>query len=173
MDVRIHPLEYTQRSLPEVCAATGEPADWLLNLEARSPASPLWLLLVFLGPLGWLLLLAVALRGNPGTSVDVPVSQKVMDDVREKRRRWWIMLGAMAAAVMAFGVMASSQLFPAAWMVFIPVIALGIWTGLVQPHRIRLSIDGVGLVTLRNVDPAFVAAVERWRNVSTPITPQP
>lgn len=172
MEVRLHPLEYTQRDLPRVCAVTGRTADWLLTLEARKSANPLSLLLLFLGPLGWLILLFVALGGADGTTVDVPVSQNVMDKVREKRRRWWIMLVGMAAAVVLFGMAASSQLFPAGWMVFILPIGLAVWTGLVQPHKIRLRLDGAGLVTLRNVHPSFVAAVEQWRDVSASTSPQ-
>lgn len=173
MDIRLHPLEYTQRDLPQVCAVTGRSADWLLTLEIRRPGNPLSLLLIFLGPLGWLILLAVLLRGGEGTSVDVPVSQNVMDQVREKQRRWRIMLVSMAAAVVLFALAAGNQLFPVAWMVFFPVIGLGIWTGLVTPHRIRPSLDGVGLVTLKNVHPSFVSAVEQWRTASMPTIPQP
>jgi hypothetical protein len=173
MNLTLHPLEYTQRELPRVCAVTGEPADWQLTMEASRPASPLALLLFFLGPIGWLLLLAVVVRGGPSTQVDVPVSQEVMDRLREHRRRLWILFATLAAATVGFGIGASNQMFPTAWLVFVPPIAIGFWTGQARPHRLRLSLDGAGLVTIRNVHPTFVTAVAFWREASPRTTPQP
>jgi hypothetical protein len=164
VEVRLHPLEFTRYRLPFVCAVTGEPAAWYVKLDARKDLHPAGLLLVLLGPLGWLVLLALALRTD-GTYVEVPISHQVHESNKERRRRWRWLLAVMVVTVVTFAFLAGEYLFPVAWLVFVPAIAMGFWVGAAPGHsRLRLHVDGVGLVTIRRVHPDFVAAVQQWRS---------
>lgn len=173
MEIRLHPLEFTHRDLPPVCAATGEPADWLNRMGVQQAANPLALLLFFLGPIGWVVLFVVLSTRPDGTYVEIPLSQPAMDALRERQRRTRIMLGGMVLTVVAFAWLLGSQMFPVAWLVLLALPALSIWTALARTHRIKLTLDGVGLVTLKNVHPNFVAAVEDWRKTAAAVTPRP
>ncbi len=172
MDVRLHPLEYTQRDLPKVCAVTGDPAGWGLTLEARRPVNPAWFLLILFGPIGWLVLLFVLTRSD-GTTLDIPVSQQVMDAIREKRRRWWVLLATFAVGIGVMIGLNDVLSYPAAFLALVPALVVGIWVGTVRTHRLHLRLDAAGLVTVRNVHPAFAAALEQWRREVMPATPQP
>ena len=172
MDVRLHPLEYTQRTLPGVCAATGERAAWELRMEIPGQVNPLAFILLFFGPIGWILLLFVLGRSD-GTYVDVPVSQQVMDNVNEKRRRWYLLLATMVASTIVFAVMTGNHLFPGAWMAFLPVLGLAAWVGSIKTHHIRARLDSAGLVTIKNVHPFFASAVADWRDNTVRLTPRP
>jgi hypothetical protein len=170
MKVRLHPLEYTQRDLPFVCAVTGEPAAWYVRMPIRKSLNPAYLLLVFLGPIGWLILLAVLARPE-STYVEVPISEKVYDDMRERRRRLRWLTGAAIAQFGLFAFLAGNQLFPLAWLVFLPTIGFAVWAGSVKRHHIRLTIDSVNLVTMHHVSPNFVAAISAWRQASRQTNP--
>ena len=166
-------MEFSRYRLPFICAISGEPAAWYAKVEVRKPLHPAAFLLIVLGPIGWLVLLAMALRSD-GTYVEVPISQQVYDEIHERRRRLRWLLGVLVVSVVVFAWLANSFLFPAAWLVFLPAIGMGFWVGMVKGHyRMRLSVDGVGLVTLRRVHPAFVAAVEDWRRGRSDVTAQP
>ena len=172
MTVRLHPLEFTQRHLPFVCALTGEPAAWYRRVHADRPPHPAVYLLLLLGPLGWLILLFAVTRSD-GTAVEIPISQYVYDQIAERRRRFRWLTAAMIAEVVVLIATAGSPLWPALWIIFVPVIAMGFWVGMVKDHRIRLTLDGVGLVTIHTFHPNFVAAIERWRQSAPAPTPRP
>lgn len=161
MDVRIHPLEYARADLPQVCAVTGEPAALYVRVGARKPPSPASLLLLFLGPVGWLILLAILARPD-ATYIEIPVSRRVFDDINERRHRTrWLLVGVVL--VVAAG--ASSVVTAlGAWLLLVPLLALTAWVGAVPNRRIKLSIDGVGLVTVRSAHPGFADAVSAWRS---------
>jgi len=130
------------------------------------------LVLLFFGPIGWLIFLFAAFRSTDA-SIDIPMSQRVMDGINEKKHRWRLMLAGMVAATVSFALLAGNQFFPGAWVVFLPVIGMGVWTGLVKTHNIRARVDDLGLVTLKNVHPFFDAALEDWRQRAPSTTPQP
>lgn len=168
----MHPLEFTQRELPRVCAATGEHAGWYARMSVSRPAHPASFLLLFLGPLGWLLLFVVLTRSD-GTEVDIPVSRQVMDNIKEKRRRWRWFLATLVATVGAFSLIGRTEFYAVSWIVLLPFAAVGIWVSQVKTHRIGLRLDGVGLVTVKNVHPNFVAAVGQWRQNAPAATHRP
>ncbi len=170
MEVRLHPLEFTQRSLPPVCAVTGERADIQLRMEVSAPVHPASFLLLLLGPLGWIVLLYVLTRSD-GAYVDVPVSRQVMDGIKEKRRRGLWSMAVLVATLIAV-VLLGNAVYPGSWVLFLPLIGLGIWVGRVDTHRIRLRADSLGLVSVRNVHPQFAAAVQEWRRNSPIANPR-
>jgi hypothetical protein len=145
-----------------VCAVTGEPGAWYVRADAYKEPSPALFLLLLLGPIGWLVL-AMALARRQGTFVEIPISQQVYDDLRERRRRARWLAGVSIAELGAAVFLASGGLDHAAWLVFLPAIFVAVWVGSVKNHRIRLSIDGVGLVTIKKAHPNFASAVASWR----------
>lgn len=165
MDVRLHPIEYARNDLPHVCAVTGEPAAVYVRVGARKDSNPAALLLLFLGPLGWLILIAILTRPD-STYIEIPVSRRVFDDMRERQRRTRWLLAGVALVLVAIAFL-SGRLFPGAWLLLVPVVALAAWAGSVPNHRIKAGIDGVGLVTLRNAHPRFAGAVSTWRSNSS------
>jgi hypothetical protein len=57
--------DYATGALPGVCIITGEPtADRLMLRTTVDRPSPGWLILLLLGPIGWLILLGVLLLGH-------------------------------------------------------------------------------------------------------------
>lgn len=170
MEVRLHPMEFAQRPLPYVCALTGKPAAWYMRVEVERPPHPAIYALILLGPPGWLILVLAMLVRRDGTHVEVPVSQYVYDQIHERRRRFRWFTAALVAEVLVFITVSDPMVFPAAWLLFAPSVALAFWVGSVKDHRLRLRLDGVGLVTIKDCHPGFVAAVEQWRAAGSQIS---
>ena len=170
MEIRLHPMEFSHYRLPFVCAVSGEPAAWYARIDVKRSMHPAALLLIFLGPIGWLVLLALALRLD-GTYVELPISEAVYEEIHERRRRLRWMVLVLVVATVAFFYLAN-QLLAAALLIFVPVVGMAVWAGRVKGHsRLRLSVDAVGLVTIRRVHPEFAAAVESWRSDLSRRTP--
>ena len=119
---------------PPVCAKTGQPSDGSLSLShdvrGASSVSTAWLLLLLLlGPIGWLMLLVLALanpRQTEWLTVQLPWSTEAMERLRAaraQRRNLWI--GAAASLVGS-------------------AAALVAWTGAGTALDLRLPAGGAG-----------------------------
>jgi hypothetical protein len=160
-----------QGRLPRVCAKTGEPSD--LTIRIRQPVGAglpaiVWLLLLF-GPFGLIgvAILAMVLPGQEYLTVRIPETDESFE--RERQLERW-RLAALGAGVFVplLGVLLV-RTSPALWL------ALGagflVIAGILHVTHWRQSI-GVSIdvtrrwVTLTNVHPRFVAAVE-WQEVTS------
>ncbi|MCU1379200.1 MAG: hypothetical protein JWN29_2183 [Acidimicrobiales bacterium] len=152
-------------TLPMLCVRDGAPADRHTRLEERMGGnSVLWFLLVFFGPLGWLVLLLLPSSGEKLT-VRLPVCADTIARWRKLRRDRVVALAAVGVAV---ALLLVSHLAIGMWMlVAVAVVAVFVthW---------RLSLDGVGIdldasrrwVTLTGVSPAFAHVVEAERQAA-------
>lgn len=152
--------------LPRVCVRTGEPADLTIRMQrpvGGGLSGALWLLLL-LGPPGWVAFFVVSLLG-PGTeylTVQVPMTTAAYQRNAARAR---LRSGAMGVAV-ATTLLALIRPgpFPALWLVLtagllVTAIALQVT---IRSHAVGVHLDASRRwVTLANVHPGFVAAVER------------
>lgn len=152
--------------LPLVCAKTGEPTDLVIRM--RQPVGggfPVWLwFLLFLGPLGVVALFLAALfaPGPEYLTVRVPETEASFDRERQMERWRLAALGAGITVLLLalFGV----GMFPHLWLVLTvgSILAAGALTWMLWRQSIGISIDVTRRwVTLTNVHPAFVEAVQR------------
>jgi hypothetical protein len=151
-------------ALPPVCVRTGSPATTHAAVDSRvGGASPLAVLLIFLGPIGWIALLV--LGGRSETLVArLPVSDAV-EHLWERWRR--VRLAAAAAVVAGLALLAVTAGSPG-WMRVSLLVAGAGFAGTVFAG-VRLWLCGVGVdldasrrwVTLRGVHPTFVEGVLR------------
>jgi hypothetical protein len=152
--------------LPLVCAKTGKPADLVIRMQqpvGRQSLGLLWLL-VLLGPLGWVavVLLSVCMPGPEFLTVRVPQSQAAYD--RQKSLGRW-RLAAFAAGVLVIPIygLIRPVMFPALWMLAAAALLVAgiVLHTMFERQQIGVSIDVTRRwVTLTNVHPRFVAAVE-------------
>ena len=152
--------------LPLVCATTGQPADLVVRM--RQPVGggmpgAAWLL-VFLGPVGIVALVVVALvcRAPEYLTVRVPQTEAAYQRERLLGR---LRSGAcvLGVATLAYGIVRPG-LFPVMWL----VLGVGfLLAGMGLHAMVYFRTVGVGLdasrrwVTLTGVHPEFVRAVER------------
>jgi hypothetical protein len=155
------------RRLPLVCAKTGKPTDQVIRMQ-RPVAGGIsgWalVLLLFLGPIGLVALVVLAIL-SPGAeylTVRVPQAPEAFDHERrlERSRLASLIAGVALLAMGALGV----GMFPVLWLVaglaFLGAAAA--LHGKVLGERIGVSLDASRRwVTLTNVHPAFVAAAQR------------
>jgi hypothetical protein len=151
---------------PPVCAKTGAPAVGVQRIvQTYGGVGAAWLL-VFLGPVGWLLLVLVALfhRGELLT-VRVPMSRAASEAERDVKR------ARLVATAVALGAFASAfiDLQPLPRPVWVAVAVVATVVALVAHVVLFVRQVGVELdasrrwVTLRGVHPDFVAAVGEWQ----------
>jgi hypothetical protein len=150
--------------LPSVCAKTGEPAVGVQRIEQPFGGLGFAWLLVFLGPLGWLLLLMIAVfHRREVLTVRVPMSRAASEAERDLRRArllaWVVAAGAFGAGF------ARLLLVPVPiWMgiaVAAAFVAVVIHVAL-QFRQVDVRLDASRRwVTLRGVHPNFVAAVHQ------------
>lgn len=162
-----------QGHLPMVCVRTGEPADGLHRVHQTIGGGSAWaFLLVFLGPVGWLLLLASVAFGGRSRQllVRLPYSHDGLDqEQREFRAAVFsglaMVVSAIAMVVALAGPTPRSQVRETVMYLLVgatvcaaaATLALGIRYSL---HRPGIELDASGRwVTLRAVDPGFVRAV--------------
>lgn len=162
-----------QGHLPLVCARTGEPADGLHRIHQTIGGGSAWaLLLVFLGPLGWLVLLATLAFGGRSRQllVRLPYSRHGLQQEQREFRAAVVSGVAMVVSAIAFvatlaGPTPRSQVRETVMYLVVASLvcavaatfALGIRYSL---HRPGIELDASGRwVTLRAVDPNFVRAV--------------
>ncbi len=158
--------EAVRGRLPMVCAKTGQPADLLVRTTQSVGGLPgaAWLL-VFLGPLGWgiLLLLALFGSGQESLTVRIPRTHASFEREHQMRRYVWVAaLMGLASLVMAF-VLASRQP-PQLSLALGAAFLLGalVLHVMVAIKAVGVSLDGSRRwVTLSGVHPDFARAVER------------
>jgi hypothetical protein len=150
--------------LPSVCVKSGEPATWRVPFVGEvGGRNPLWFLLVFFGPVGWIVLLLGS--GTERFEVLLPVSDSTRELWRERRRDRRI-------AVIGTVLLAGMCLLLARWYGDLGatpflVIGAGVLTVLVTHWRYDAAGVDLGLdatrrwVTISGVHPDFVAAVRR------------
>ncbi|MGH9280366.1 MAG: hypothetical protein ACRD12_19980 [Acidimicrobiales bacterium] len=107
--------EAVQGDLPAVCVRTGQPSDMVLRMEqSRGGLGAAALLLLFLGPPGWLVLIVLAVLAGRREYlvVRVPYTESTY---RDERRYGRVKLAALAAGigsiVLAYGFQGASQGF--------------------------------------------------------------
>ena len=162
-----------QGHLPMVCVRTGEPADGLHRIhQTIGGGSPWAFLLVFLGPLGWLVLFASLLFGGRSRQllVRLPYSHNGLAREQSEFRAAVVsgvamVVGAIAIVVALAGPTPRSQVRGTLILLMagvtvcaaIATFALGIRYSL---HRPGIELDASGRwVTLRAVDSGFARAV--------------
>ena len=158
--------------LPLVCAKTGAPADLLVRVhQPVGGAVPVWAwFLLFLGPLGVfaLLLAAVLAPGAEYLTVRIPESEAAFQRGRQLQR--WRLVALGAGVVLPFLGVFGVGMFPALWLVLCVAsfLAAGALTWMLWRQSIGVSIDVTRRwVTLANVHPAFVRAVELQESGAT------
>ncbi|HWI04661.1 MAG TPA: hypothetical protein VNT52_12695 [Acidimicrobiales bacterium] len=152
--------------LPLVCAKTGEPAD----LKARTRHAVgggfplvLWFLL-FLGPLGIVVLVVAALFTPRPEYLTVRIPETEESFSRERQMERWRLVALGAGVVLPLLGIVGVGMFPLMWV----GAGLGCWmvagalTWMLWRQSIGVSIDvSRRWVTFSGVHPAFVEAVER------------
>ena len=152
--------------LPRVCAKTGEPADLVIRM--RQPVGggiPAWVwLLLFLGPLGVFALLLAALFAPSAEYLTVRIPETESSFQRERQLERWRLAALGAGVTLPFVGVFGVGMFPLLWLVssvasFLAAAAL---TWFLWRQSISVGIDVTRRwVTLTNVHPAFVEAVDR------------
>jgi hypothetical protein len=164
--------------LPGVCAKTGERADGVFRIDGqvRSPGRVALLLLLFLGPIGWIiLLLALVAAGPERVHTRIPYSRAAIDRERHlARSRTAALISAIVLVVIAISGGLAAFEIQAVWTVLAAaavVLTIALQIAL-EFTRIHVSIDGSRRwVTLSGVHPAFAEAVRATQTrtgVSTP-----
>lgn len=151
-------------ALPGVCAKTGGPSDGKLRIEQTTGGIGLAGLLIFLGPIGWIVLALLAFSAGSGVlAVRLPYSDAAVDHEWHLRR---VRFRAAALAVLGLGLALAIQSEPATAV--LSVVAAAVLLVSLGAH-VRLMTVRVGVrldashrwVTLTRVHPDFVRAVER------------
>jgi hypothetical protein len=149
--------------LPNVCAKTGAPADGVFRIEEYSGGIGLGWLLIFLGPVGWIVLLVLAAMSRREVlTVRVPMTTAAAAQEPRLARgsviALFVCLGLVTAAIL--------QLDPIPVQVWVGAaavagcVAIGLHVAL-QWTRIGVRLDASRRwVTLSRVDAAFAAAVD-------------
>lgn len=170
--------------LPMVCVRTGEPADGLHRVHRGIGGLSGWaFLLIFLGPVGWIVLVALSVSSRSrDLLVRLPYTQSALD---AERRAFQAAMVAFATAVLAgmgtawLGASrAESQvrsvLFVALAVVAVIAVAATLAVAIgYTAGRPAIELDASGRwVTLYRVHPAFADAL-RERDTQAPATPRP
>jgi hypothetical protein len=151
--------DYVMGRLPEVCAVTGHPTDDQINIRSRIDQLS-WaasILLILLGPLGWLALLVMALTG-PTLVGWLPYS--IDEAVRRREQRRFVAIGTVAG-VLGLLLLASALDAPVFASLALPLLFLGVIVfGLCLYREPRIGLDASGRwVSIRRAHPNFAAAV--------------
>ena len=168
-DVVVFVDDYVQGTLPDVCVMTGESTtSTLVNHTPIDRPSPGWYVLILLGPIGWLILLAVVIGSHRSTLTgSIPMTQTAYQRIAPPR--WWPYVAA-GAGVGGIGSLATGYFAPAEMLgaaLTGSLVCLTAWLA-IRALRDRRA-PSVALdasrrwVTLRGVHPAFAAAVDPTR----------
>jgi len=157
--------------LPPVCARTGAPADGKLRTEQAIGGIGAGWLLVFLGPLGWVVLLVLAAsRRRETLTVRLPYSASAVDrEFRFVRVRFMGALGTVGFTIAALVLASPLKEFAAAAAVVAFTVATIVHVRLAFV-RIIIRLDASRRwVTLSGVHSGFATAVEALHDgVATP-----
>lgn len=174
---RIHIDDLALGRGPDVCAVTGVPSQHRVEVSSREGGfSPWWLLLVFLGPIGWVgLALLLALARRPGrVSGVLTICPEALDRYNAMVR---LSTRSMATAMVSllggvFGLLvlqrAGVETATLAAIGIFAVVAVSVVVALgasiAAPYRwIDLELDGSGRwVTVRRVHPTYAAAMHAF-----------
>ena len=154
--------DVVQGHLPYVCAKTGAPADGLERIERSIGGSGFWILLIFLGPIGWIALFALSLINSRTLTVRIPMSFAAINHERMLRRTR--MIAAIATIAAVVGAIAVKHQPGRGG--FVVLAAAAFLIAVVFHVRVQFAIVDVDLdasgrwVTLRGVHANFVHAVE-------------
>lgn len=150
---------------PMVCATSGQPADYLVCTTravggGRNGAA---LLLVFLGPPGWLafLLLSAFSSGQEQLTVRIPRTEVSFEWERQMRRFTWA-AGLAGAASLGVALLQAGHR-PLEWLALgvVFLVAAGALQAKLYLNDIGIRLDASRRwVTFTGVHPAFVRAVE-------------
>lgn len=158
---------------PAVCAITGQPTDhWVGVSSSEGGFQAWWLLLVFLGPVGWiaLVVLAAVARRPSRVSGVLPISSEALHRYNAAvavARRAIIASGLLTAGTIGFLVWYGRGIGTVATVALATVVGLGVlvWFGasIIAPFRwVDLQLDGSGRwVTVARAHPAYAAALAR------------
>ena len=154
--------DVVQGHLPYVCAKTGAPADGLERIEKSMGGSWFSILLIFFGPIGWIVLIALSVVGNKTLTVRIPMSSAAINHERMLRRvRMVAALGTIAAIA---GAIAVDQQPGRGGFVLLAAMAFAVTIVFhvrIQFALVDIDLDASGRwVTLRGVHPNFAEAVE-------------
>jgi hypothetical protein len=119
-----------------------------------------WFTLIFLGPIGWLVLLAVSLSSRKYLEGWVPYTHDVARRRREVLRFGLIAGAAIIVAVLVLATQFGSGLL--AGMALVLLVAGLVVLAIAQRREPSVELDASGRwVTLKRVHPAFEHAVEK------------
>lgn len=161
--VQVFVDDVVRGDLPMVCAKRGGPATGRMTVEAPvANGGGLAWLLVFLGPIGWVVLLVVLTRGHERLRGSVPMSDEAAQTILNRLRvRNVLVVVVIASLALAFAVAIPTG------QVGLLLLAAASCLAAIAAHiaadlaSVRLDLDGSRRwVTLWAVHPEFVAAVE-------------
>lgn len=157
-----------------ICVSTGRPADGMVDFETNDSRFQWWtLVLVFLGPIGWLVMaLIYGLSRGPGrVGGSLPMTRSALDShnqvAKVSSRAWVVPIAGFVSGALVL--MVSSRHWT--YLLGTSLLVLGLVGGfavlaamvfLTNRGRVSAELDGTGnWVELRNVHPNFEAAVNR------------
>jgi hypothetical protein len=155
--------------LPAVCVKSGRPADTWVRDEAEVSGPSLWmLLLVFLGPIGWiaLVVMLVAGVGRQRITVELPFARDALDTLkaaRTHRRRagFGVAVVGLVGVLSPLGGMSFGGITLIEALVataILAVVALAISHVRLSSLEVGVSLDASGRwVTLKGVSDEFAA----------------
>lgn len=145
--------------LPYLCAKTGRPADGVQRMSVPVRTLGAAWLLVFVGPIGWIVLAVLATRGGDRLTVRLPWSHAAADAERSAARIRTMSLLVAAAALIADVGLGPDVVLGVVFL--LAIAAAAAWHLAVQFRRIGIDLDASGRwVILRGVAPEFADAVE-------------
>lgn len=156
--------------MPPICAKTGNPSDGYLRVEApvHTRGSGALFLLVFLGPIGWIVLFLAMCFASETIRARVPMSATAV--ARQRHLSQGRMLSMIAGFAFLFPAIGRVGPVPAVWICF---LVAAIVSSLVCHMRLELasvhiSIDGSRRwITIARVHPAFARAVHDSASVNS------
>jgi len=166
--------DFVVGDLPMICVDTGERADGMVDFETDDSRFQWWMIiLVFLGPVGWVLMALIhGLSRGPGrVGGALPMTREALDDHNQMAKisnRAWVVpiIGFVSGALV---LMVSSRHWT--YVFGTTLLMLGLVGGfavlaamafLTSRNRVSVDLDATGRwVEIRNVHPDFAAEVNR------------
>lgn len=157
--------------LPPICVKTGAPADtWAKDRADVGRLGAAWVLLFF-GPPGWVIFMALALFGRDRLTVVLPFSRAMLDEIRHLTLIRNVLAGAVGLALVA--AVALPKVFSTAPAVGIVLLLTAVMATMVVQLRLAMRevdviLDASGRwVTLRGVSESFAREVKAQQQRAT------